>query len=235
MPPRSIRFGFRLIVCHCFQNQVLRPVHWEALTGLPWASVPRRLAALPLALLSWCPSHHLTKETTSFLVTELEGKQDPAVLVFSCRMWFLKYTHEMVMSCIKEDEREKEKQQHKLDKRWHCSPGSASYKGRAGQWTRGRWGGQVRASRVGRKGSKRGKKEQKRMGEVRWTSEMQTGFKRKRETPQGGKRHRWDEGEQLRSPETQTEKRWTQCPTWLKPPQFWILNNNDNSTFKYFI
>lgn len=34
----------------------------------------------------------------------------------------------------------------------------------------GRWGGQVRASRVGRKGSKRRKKSKKRMGEVRWTS-----------------------------------------------------------------
>ena len=53
--------------------------------------------------------------------------------------------------------------------------------------SQGRWGGQVRTSRVGRKGSKRGK----RMAEVRGSSKKCKQASKEREgDPEGGKRHR---------------------------------------------
>ena len=211
----------------CFQNPSAETRSWEA---LPWAChgplCPQRLAALPPALLSWCPSHHLTKETTSFLITELEGKQVPAVLVFSYRMWYFKNIpwdgYELPWRRMREISKNNSINWTSDDTAVQEVP--LIRKG----WgmNQGRWGGQMRTSRVGRKGSRRGTKNGR---DKREQKEIQTGFKRQREgDPQGGKRHPWDKGEQLAARKHQQRNDGSQCPTW-KPgnhPQFWILSNS---------
>ena len=165
----------------CFQNPSAETHSWEALPRACRGPLcPQRLAALPPALLSWCPSHHLTKETTSFLITELEGKRVPAVLVFSSKMWYFKNIPWDGYELPKEDKKEKEKQQHKLDKWWYCSPGSASYKeGLGNEPGKVRWANENLKDWEGKeargeKTSGRGKTDQ---------HEMQTGFKRERGRP----------------------------------------------------